>query len=113
MMIMMQPRGWSLSRLSSVLSYHSFTALRRDSESASSALECVIYDDDVGATTGQHATDRSRHAGALLGRCEIMDRLAIREPCRKELPVPCACHDAAAVTGEFVGEVLAVAGADD
>ena len=76
-------------------------------------LEWVIYNDDVGATAGQHAANRRGHAGALLGRSEIMHRLAIREPGPKEMLIPRASDYAAAVAGEFVGEILPVAGADD
>lgn len=52
-----------------------------------------------------------RHKIPVL-RSKIMNRLAIRELCWKESPIPCAGHDATAVAGEFVGEILAIAGAN-
>src|SRR6266481_6003443 len=37
-----------------------------------------------------------------------MDGLAICQTCRKEPPIPSACHETPTVAGEFIGKVLTV-----
>jgi hypothetical protein len=76
-------------------------------------LERIVDDDDIGATAGQDAADRRRHSGSLLGGGEVVDGLSLREPGGKQRLVPGGVHDVAAVACQLVGEVLAVAGADD
>src|SRR5262249_51933400 len=44
---------------------------------------------------------------------EVVDRLPAREPGAEQALIPLACHDRPAVAGELVGQVLAIADADD
>jgi hypothetical protein len=53
-------------------------------------------------------------AVALAGGDELLHGLPVRgEARRKDLPIPRAHHDAAAIAGELVGEVLGIADAKD
>src|SRR6267378_2488594 len=76
-------------------------------------LERIVDDDQVPAAAGQYAADRGRHPAPLRRRRKVMDGLAVGQPHRKEAPIPPACHDASAVPGKFIGEVLTVACTDD
>ena len=77
-------------------------------------LERVVDHDQVGASPGQHASDRGREPEAVRGRGEFLHRmLAERQPCRKELLVPSARHDGATITRQLVRQVLGIADAQD
>jgi hypothetical protein len=50
----------------------------------------------------------------VAGGDEFLHRLAVRrQPGRKNPPIPGAHHDAAAVAGELVGEILGIADTED
>jgi hypothetical protein len=77
-------------------------------------LQRIVDDDDVGAASGQHAACRGGEPIALAGGDELLHRLAMRRQAgRKDLSIPRAHHDAAAIAGEFVGEILGIADAED
>src|SRR5215471_14061999 len=77
-------------------------------------LQRIIDDDDIGTAAGQHAAGRSREPVALTGGDELLHRLTVRRQAAwKELPIPWAHHDAAAIAGELVGEILSVTDAED
>ena len=77
-------------------------------------LQRVIDQDEVGAAPGQHAAGGGGEAIALAGSDELLHRLAVRRQAgREDLPIPRAHHDAAAVAGELVGELLGIADAQD
>ena len=65
------------------------------------------------AAAGEDAADGGRHPDAAGGRRKVVDRLARREPCRKERSIPVRLHDLAGVARQFVGEVLAIACGND
>jgi hypothetical protein len=77
-------------------------------------LQRIVDDDDVGAPSSQHASGRGREPVALTGGDEFLHRLAVRRQAgRKGLAIPPAHHDAAAVAGELIGEILGVADAQE
>ena len=77
-------------------------------------LQRIIDQDDVGAASGQHAAGGGGEPVALAGGDELLHRLAVRRQAgRKDLPIPRAHHDAAAIAGELVGEILGIADAQD
>src|SRR5438270_8517336 len=77
-------------------------------------LQRIIDQNDVGAASGQHAAGGGGEPISLPGGDELLHGLAVwGEAGRQDLPIPWAHHDAAAVAGELVGEVLGVADAQD
>jgi hypothetical protein len=77
-------------------------------------LQRIVDQDDVGAASGQHAAGRGGKPVALAGGDELLNGLAVRRQAGpKDLPIPRACHDAAAIAGKLVGEVLGIADAQD
>ena len=77
-------------------------------------LQRIVDQDDVGAASGQHAAGGGGEPVALAGGDELLHRLAVRRQAgRKDLPIPRAHHDAAAIAGELVGEILGIADAED
>src|SRR3984893_5851182 len=76
-------------------------------------FEGIVDDDQIGAATGQPPADRGRHAGSLPCCCKIVHRLPLRQPGREQRAIPAGRHDAPTVARELIGEVLAVARADD
>ena len=77
-------------------------------------LQGIIDDDQVGAAPGQNPADRGGEPAALRGRLELRRGLPLRrKPGRKGPLVPVAHNDAAAITGQLVGEVLRIADAED
>src|SRR3984893_7624573 len=77
-------------------------------------LQRIVDQDDVGTASGEHATGGGGEPVALAGGDEFLHRLAMRRQAgRKDPPIPRAHHDAAAVAGELVGEVLGIADAED
>jgi hypothetical protein len=77
-------------------------------------LQRIVDNDDVGAAAGQHTAGRGGEPVALPGGDELLDRLALRRQAgREDLPVPRADHDAAAIAGELVGQILTIAGAEE
>src|SRR5258705_12811435 len=74
----------------------------------------MVDQDDVGTASGQHAAGGGGEAVTLAGGDELLYGLPVRgEARRKDLPIPRAHHDAAAIAGELAGEVLGIAGAED
>ena len=77
-------------------------------------LQRIVDQDDVGTASGQHAAGRGGQPVALAGGDELLHRLAVRRQAgRKDPPIPRAHHDAAAIAGELVGEILGIADAQD
>src|ERR1700704_4618362 len=112
MIMTIQPRSLSLSRVKRVWSYHSLTALRRDSESASSGLS----GSSMMIMSAPRPVSTPPTDVAMRVPCSVVAksyRLAIGQPYWKEPPIPRACHDTPAVAGEFIGEVLTVTRTDD
>jgi hypothetical protein len=73
-------------------------------------LQRIVDQDDVGAASGQHAAGGGGEPVAVPGGDEFLHRVAVR--CQagwKDLPIPRAHHDAAAIAGQLVGEVLGIA----
>ena len=89
-------------------------ALRRASESASSGLEGSSIRMRSAPRPGQHPAGRGGQPVALTGGDELLHRLAVlSQSGRKDPPVPRDDHDAAAIAGELVGEILGIADAED
>ena len=77
-------------------------------------LQRVVNQNYVGAATGEHTTGRGGEPVALAGGDELLHRLAVRRQAgREELTIPRAHHDAAAIAGELIGELLGIADAED
>ena len=77
-------------------------------------LQRIVNQDYVGAATGEHTTGRGGEPVALAGGDELLHRLAVqRQAGWKELTIPRAHHDAAAIAGELIGELLGIADAED
>ena len=77
-------------------------------------LQRIVDQDDVGAAPGQHAAGGGGEPVALPGGDELLHSLTVSgEAGRKDLPIPRAHHDTAAIAGELVGEVLGIADAQD
>ena len=77
-------------------------------------LQRIIDQDDVGAASGEHPAGGGGEPVTLPGGDELLYCLAVRgEAGREDLPIPRAQHDAAAIAGELVGEILGVADAED
>jgi len=77
-------------------------------------FERVIDNDDIGAAPGQRATVRAGNSVPLVGGDELLHGLAVwRQAGWKDPPIPLAHHDAAAVAGELVGEILGIADAEE
>ena len=77
-------------------------------------FERVIDNDDIGAAPGQRATVRAGDPVPLAGGDELLHGLAVwRQAGWKNAPIPLAHHDAAAIAGELVGEVLGIADAEE
>src|SRR5271155_1988739 len=71
-------------------------------------LQGVIDQDDIGTASSQHALGGGGEPVALPGGDELLHSLAVRRQAGpKDLPIPGARHDAAAIAGELVGELLA------
>src|SRR6516165_221680 len=63
---------------------------------------------------GQHPAGRGGEPIALTGGDELLHRLAVSgQAGRKDPLVPRDDHDAAAIAGELVGEILGIADAED
>ena len=66
------------------------------------------------AVCGQHPAGGGGEAVSLAGGDELLHGLAMRRQAgREDPPIPRAGHDAAAIAGELVGEVLRIADAQD
>jgi len=77
-------------------------------------LQRIVDQNDVGAASGQHPAGGGGEAIALAGGDELLHRLAVRRQAGwKDLPVPRAHQDGAAIAGELVGEILGIADAED
>jgi len=77
-------------------------------------LEWIVDQNEIGATAGEHAPDRSRHSKpALRGDQFLQRRAGGGEPGRERPLIPWRRHDGAAVARELVGEFLAVGHIDD
>ena len=77
-------------------------------------LQRIVDQDDVGTASGEHAAGGGGEPVALAGSDEFLHCLAMRRQAgRKDPPIPRAHHDAAAVAGELVGEVLGIADGED
>ena len=70
-------------------------------------LQRIVNDDDVGATSSQHPADRGGEPAALCRRLELRHGPPLGGETGPEGPlIPAARGDAAAITGELVGEIL-------
>ena len=77
-------------------------------------LQRIVNQNYVGAATGEHTAGRGGESVALAGGDELLHRLAVRRQAgREELTIPRAHHDAAAIAGELIGELLGIADAED
>ena len=77
-------------------------------------LQRIVDQDDVGAASGQHSAGGGGEPVALPGGDEFLHRVAVRRQAGwKDFPIPRAHHDAAAIAGELVGEILGIADAQD
>jgi hypothetical protein len=73
-------------------------------------LQWIIDQDDVGTASGQHTAGGGGEPIAMTGGDELLQCLAVRsQPGGKDLPIPWTHHDAAAIAGELVGEILGIA----
>jgi hypothetical protein len=72
----------------------------------------IVNDNDIGTATGQHASNRGRHAeSAFLGRKVVESCLT--QARSKDVAIEGRRHDRSAVPREFIREVLPVGSADD
>jgi hypothetical protein len=63
---------------------------------------------------GQHAAGRGGKPVAVPGGDELLHCVAVRRQAgRKDLPIPRAHHDGAAIAGELVGEILGIADGEE
>src|SRR5713101_8119624 len=77
-------------------------------------LKWIVDDDQVCTSAGQHTADRGGQTTTIMGSLKFLHRLLLRrESSGKQTSVPLTGHYSSAVHGMFIGQVLAVAGADD
>jgi hypothetical protein len=77
-------------------------------------LQRIVDQNDVGAASSQHAAGRGGEPITLAGGDEFLHRLAVRRQAgRKDLTIPRAHHDAPAIAGELIGEILGIADAEN
>jgi len=77
-------------------------------------LQRVIDQNRAGPASGQHPTGGGGEPIALAGGDELLHGLAVGGKTGREDPsIPRAHHDAAAIAGELVGEILGITDAED